>query len=346
MKERVCLDTARRSSGVTLVELMVSMVLGLIVIGGALSVVLANRQSYRTNEGLSQVQESARTAFELLARDIREAGATGCDNTGRVANVLKPAANLWWQNWEGVQGYDDEQTDPAAPFGTAAAERVRGTDSIQLRGIEGTGVAITGHEPTSANFKLNAATTAIADNDILMACDFDHAAIFQVTNYNGELTVVHSTGANAGVPPGNCSKGLGYPTDCDDTNANGNVYEFPPNSQLARFAATGWYVGFNGRDTDGGRSLYRIRLDRGGADVVEEIVSGVRDLQITYRVEGTDTFVEADAVDVDEWERVNAVSLELIVESADARVSTDPSVNAGRLERTFTNVITLRNRVP
>jgi type IV pilus assembly protein PilW len=343
MKQRVCRTSPRRSSGVTLVELMVSMVLGLIVIGGALSVVLANRQSYRTNEGLSQVQESARTAFELLARDIREAGATGCDNTGRVANVLDPAANLWWQSWEGVKGYDNEDTDPAAPFGTAAAERVLGTDSIQLRGIDGTGVAITEHDAFAANFKINAATTEIAPNDILMACDFDHAVVFQVTNYNsGNVTVGHSS-KEGNISPGNCSKGLGYPTDCGTT---GNGYSFKANSQLARFAATGWYVGFNGRDTDGGRSLYRIRLDRGGADVVEEIVSGVRDLQITYRVEGTDTFVEADLVDVDEWERVNAVSIELIVESADARISTDPSVNAGRLERTFTNVITLRNRVP
>jgi type IV pilus assembly protein PilW len=344
MKQRACLENARRSRGVTLVELMVSMVLGLIVVGGALSIVLANRQSYRTNEGLSQVQESARTAFELLARDIREAGATGCDNTGRVANVLDPAANLWWQNWEGVKGYDDDEADPAVLFGTDAGERVRGTDSIQLRGIEGTGVAITEHQPASANFKINAATTAIAPNDILMACDFDHAAVFQVTNYNsGNVTVGHNTG-EGNISPGNCSKGLGFPTDC--TSTTGNVYPFKANSQLARFGATGWYVGFNGRDTEGGRSLYRVRLDRGGADVVEEIVSGVRDLQITYRVEGTDTFEQAQDVDADEWERVNAVSLELIVESADARVSTDPSANAGRLARTFTNVITLRNRVP
>src|SRR5690554_4826207 len=72
--------------GLTLVELMVAMVLGLVVIGGAISLTLANRQSYRTNEGLSQVQESARTAFELLARDLRQAGVSGCDNEGQVAN--------------------------------------------------------------------------------------------------------------------------------------------------------------------------------------------------------------------------------------------------------------------
>ena len=92
MKPRLhCLDV-RRCRGVTLIELMISMMLGLIVIGGVVSVVLAGKQSYRTNEALSQVQESARTAFELMARDIRQAGANGCGNNDRVANVLKPGA--------------------------------------------------------------------------------------------------------------------------------------------------------------------------------------------------------------------------------------------------------------
>jgi prepilin-type N-terminal cleavage/methylation domain-containing protein len=50
--------------GFSLVELMISMLLGLVIIGAATGVILANRQSYRTNEGLSQIQESARTAFE------------------------------------------------------------------------------------------------------------------------------------------------------------------------------------------------------------------------------------------------------------------------------------------
>lgn len=343
MSSRLHIASAARSAGMTLIELMVSMVLGLIVVGGALSIVLANRQSYRTNEALSQVQESARTAFELLARDIRQAGATGCDNTGRVANVLTPSANLWWQEWDGVRGYDGAEADPAADFGESEGERVEGTDAIQLRGIEGIGVGIKAHQPASASFTINAATTAIAPNDILMACDFDHATIFQVTSYAaGGVTVGHETGG-AGAP-GNCSKGLGLPTDC--ASETGNVYTFRLNSQLARLAATGWYVGNNGRTTDGGRSLYRIRLDRGATARVEEIVSGVRDLQLTYRVEDTKDFLDASLIDDADWQNINAVAVTLVLESADARTSTDVSTNEGRIERTFTNVITLRNRVP
>ena len=330
-----------KARGFTLVELMISMVLGLVVIGGATGVILANRQSYRTGEGLSQIQESARTAFELLARDVRQAGVTGCDSNGRIANVVRydPSAPApWYQDWFGIRGYDGTQTDPAVNFGTSAPNnRMTGTDSVQVQGIEGTGLSITHHVETSAMFEINAPTTAIAEGDIVMACDFDHAAIFMVENYNSSnRTVVHHVDKSS--YPRNCSKGLGYPTICPDTN--GNPYTYGPNSQLARLNAVDWYIGDNRRPAEGGRSLYRRRMNGNS----EEIVAGVTDMQVTYRESGRNDFRDASLVGV--WTNVNAVMIRLTLRSADQRVSTDPNVNSGRLERTFSNVITLRNRVP
>src|SRR5687768_1961532 len=102
---------------------MVSMVLGLIIVGGATSLILANRQSYRTNEALSQVQESGRTAFELLARDVREAGMSGCDSNGRMANVLDTDDGIaWWQTWFGIAGYEGSEVNPAVPSSSTTAD--------------------------------------------------------------------------------------------------------------------------------------------------------------------------------------------------------------------------------
>jgi type IV pilus assembly protein PilW len=330
-----------RERGFTLVELMISMVLGLVVIGGATGVIIANRQSYRTNEGLSQVQESARTAFELLARDVRQAGVTGCDSNGRIANVVVSQSGTsppWWQDWFGVRGYDGNQNDSAAGFGGSAPNnRISGTDSLQLQGLDGTGLSVVSHQPTSAQFQINTATTTLAPDDIVMVCDFDHAAIFKITNYNSSnRTVVHNTGA--GSWPQNCSKGLGYPTDCSSTN--GNAYAYGPNSQLARLAATDWYIGDNSRAAEGGRSLFRRRM----SGAAEEIVAGVTNMQISYRESGQAYFVAAGSVGV--WSNVNAMMITLTLQSADQRISTDTRVNSGRLERVLTNVITLRNRVP
>ena len=133
--------TARHCQGMTLIELMISMVLGLVIIGGATSVMLANQQSYRTNEALSQVQESQRSAFELLSRDVREAGFNGCNSRGRVANVLerRSPGPYWWQTWVGMQGFDGRQAGGAVSFGTAVGTRVEGTDSIVVQGVQGLG---------------------------------------------------------------------------------------------------------------------------------------------------------------------------------------------------------------
>ena len=322
----------RNQRGLTLIELMIALALGLFLVGGVIAVVVANGQAYRTNEGLSQVQESARTAFELLSRDIREAGATGCGNTDRIANTLEDGGLWWQQEWTGVRGYAEGD---ALPPNSDAPARVAG-DALLIQGIVGTGVTITNHQATSAVFFINAPTTDFASDDIVMACDFDHAAIFQISNYNSNnVTVGHNTGNNN---PGNCSKGLGFPTEC---TTGGNEYTFGPNSQIARLSTTIWYIGDNGRAQEGGRSLYRRRLTDAAA--AQEIVPGVSDMQLAFRVGNNATLTTAPGNA--DWDDVTAVEVTLTVNSLDARVSTAPGVNDGRLQRRFTTIVGLRNRL-
>lgn len=337
--------------GLTLIELMIAMVLGLIVVGGAVSVIIANRQTHRTNEAFSQIQESSRTAFELLARDIRQSASTPCGNTDRIANTLLASGGNWWQNWLGIRGYATGTAAPAIGIGAAVGDRVAGdatdadgdgnpddpSDAIMLQGAEDTGLSIELHTVSSANVKINAATTSFTSGDILMACDFDHAAIFQVTNYNSNtVTVVHNTGTGN---PGNCSQGLGFPTDCSSVAGNG--YQFQPNSQIVRMTATTWYIGNNGRADEGGRSLFRRRLGPGGVLVTEEIVAGVNNMLLQYR-EGVNAALVAVPTN---WNNVNAVQVTLTLNSADRNVSSDSSVNSGRLQRSFTTIVGLRNRI-
>ncbi len=331
--------------GLTLIELMVSMVLGLVVVGGAISLTLANRQSYRTNEGLSQVQESARTAFELIARDVRQAGVSGCDNEGRVANVVDTSGGTdWWMDWFGILGHEDDEDTSAVDFGSNRGDRSAGTDAIQLQGIQGIALTVEDHDALAGTIEVNAATTDIGPGDVMVVCDFDHATIFQVTAYDAAaVRMTHDS--PGGVTPGNCSRGLGFPTDC--SSVSGNTWAFNRNSMLGRFFATDWYVGESARPEEGGRSLFRRRLAAGGGLLTEEVVTGVTDMQITYRRDGGDEFEEANAVTAaGDWDDINAVRIALTVDSAEARVSTDPDINQGRLRRTFSQIITLRNRVP
>jgi len=326
-----------RSRGFSLVELMVAMALGLVIVGGVVSVLTANKRSYRTNEGLAQVQEAGRSAYELIARDVRQSGTTGCDNARKMTNVLTNAGSNWWEAWEGVHGYDESQTDSAVTTGTGAGQRVAATDSLRLRGIEGVGFPVEVHNAVAGTVTLqtaNSTTTSLASNDYLIICDFDHSAMFRGGTWDGAgRSMAYSTGT------GNCVAGLGFPSTC-----SGSLnYTFQRNAWVGRLGATDWYVGYNGR---GSTSLYRMRLKSGtGTPVAEEIVAGISNMQITYGVNGSDNITNASGVAAGDWAKVNSVFVKLWIDSADTNVSSDSTANSGKLTRTYTYIITLRNRV-
>jgi type IV pilus assembly protein PilW len=310
--------------GLSLIELMISMVLGLLVVGGAIGVFLSNQQTYRATESLARVQENARVAFELMAREVREAAGNPCAANLPTANVLKSPSASWWSNWaNGVVGYEN---------GTLAGSAA-GTDAIELMSGTSGGVTVVGHDKNSAQFKVNTPEHGIEDFDILMVCDYGQASIFQATNVNSSnVTIVHNTGT-VESGPGNCTKGLGLPVPSPCT-ANGTYKEYGANSIVVKLHAAQWYLADNAR---GGRSLYRRTMRKGLVSNPEEVAEGIQDMQIEYLLSGaSDYIVAAPGVN---WTRVTAVRITLRVQGRD-RVGTDGEV----LTRDVSHVVNLRNR--
>ncbi|NID15471.1 PilW family protein [Luteibacter yeojuensis] len=79
--------SSRRVRGVTLVELMVALVLGLIVAGGIVTVFLSTSSSNRAQTQLARLQEEGRFAVTRIASDLKMAGAQYCSGTSGVATV-------------------------------------------------------------------------------------------------------------------------------------------------------------------------------------------------------------------------------------------------------------------
>ena len=77
-----------KQRGLTLVELMVAMVLGLFLMLGAMSVYTQGRQQYQSAGVVARLQENARFAFDVLETDIRLAGFWGRYNIGANSNAL------------------------------------------------------------------------------------------------------------------------------------------------------------------------------------------------------------------------------------------------------------------
>ena len=85
MKTRIFpLQARRHAAGFSLIELMISLMLGLMVLGAAFVVFQSNQNSFRASEGVSRIQESARVAFELMAQDVRSAGGSACSTQSIV----------------------------------------------------------------------------------------------------------------------------------------------------------------------------------------------------------------------------------------------------------------------
>ena len=326
--------SASATRGFTLIELMVAMLLGLIVIAGVGSVFLSNQRVYRTNKALSDVQDSARVAFEMMARDIRTSGLSGCDNSGRVANVLKNGPNaggtlVWWANFGSpLVGYTTAQTDLAVQ--AAAATRVANTESLTLLGVEGSGVSVKTDTEPSGTFTINESTSDLKSGDVIIVCDPDHAAVTQLSSVAGS-SLSHATSGT----PGNCTTDLSYPTICSSSSS----YVYSPNAQISKVTAVDWYVGQN---ADGGNSLYRIALTNTGGALTapaSEMVRNVSSLNFFYHQLGGTNFVTADLVS--NWAQVDAVQATLSMNSVDTRAGTDIKPIA----RTLTSTTTLRNRV-
>lgn len=328
MNMPISLSSSRPQSagqrGLTLVELMIAMLLGLIILGAVVSVFLANRVSYNAGENLGRVQENARLAFDLMARDIREAGGSGCGENLTEVNVI--GAVPWWMNFGasslGITGFAEGQLYD----GVGAAARADGSEALHMSYAGGQGSVVTAHDIPGRTLTLAANVDAVSENDIALVCDFARYSIFQVTS---------AVGADIGH-------------DEEALNSTSDIGTYAVNAALYRYNSVGWYVGCNGSgvpcDQPGGRSLYRVSL-RAGAPQADEMIEGVQRMELSFLVRGTTQYVQPDPANpaAIDWRLVTAVRITLEFVGPDAGVTTGAA--ADRLTRRVTQTVAIRNRV-
>ena len=336
--------TRAHMRGLTLVELMIALMLGLLVVGSASAIFISNRQTYRATEGLGRVQENGRIAFEMMGRDLREAGGNPCGNAERgeplkLVNVINNPATRWWTNWNsGIIGYE-----AAIALGNPA-NRVAGTDAIDLMAGESSSAAtVSQHTTGTFGLQLNTADHGFRASDLVIVCDWRQASLFQVTAVAGN-EIRHASGGT----PGNCTGGLGYASAAAVCGGGPvKVKQYGPNAgdpnasaTVIRMQPVRWYVGTTAA---GGRSLFRAAVvNDGGVLTVrnQEIAEGINDMRLQYLLEGAADYVDATAVPANRWNDVTAVRVMLDLLSADGA-----GVGGAQLQRRIAHTVTLRNRM-
>jgi type IV pilus assembly protein PilW len=80
-------DKRGSQAGVTLVELMIAMVLGMLVAAGIITVFISTSNSNKAQMQLARLQEEGRFAITRLSADLRMANGQYCTNSGGVAQA-------------------------------------------------------------------------------------------------------------------------------------------------------------------------------------------------------------------------------------------------------------------
>jgi type IV pilus assembly protein PilW len=307
--------------GFTLIELMVSMLLGTFLIGGVIGVYIANSRTNQVNEQMGQVQQASQVSFQLLSRDVQHAGYAGCANiiSTRVVNVLNPQP--WWANWVGgVQGFENA----AIPDFTAGAiPPLANTDGLHLMYGRGVSSSVVAHNAVAVPpLVINQNLGGIVANDILLGCDSRMAVIFKATAVAGN-NISHGVG---GAAPANSTLNFGVAPDGSlfQQNISNDAGSVMP------LESVGWFVGTQG----GINSLFRVALVAGVAQI-EEVVQNVQDLQLQYLVQGGNDYIDANLV-VD-WGAVMSIRATLTL-------ADNPAMPMALGIRQISQVINLRNR--
>ena len=141
MKSRMNLQLRRRKAfGVSLIELMVALVIGLLLIAGALTVYMQSRNTYRTVDTVARLQEVGRYALDILEPDVRLAGYWGMKKgEDSITNTVADTSigSNCGANFIGLAAqYIDARDSSYTTINCAATSQAAGTDALIVRRAE------------------------------------------------------------------------------------------------------------------------------------------------------------------------------------------------------------------
>lgn len=350
-----------QQNGFTLVELMVAATLGLLILAGAISMFVSNKRVYTEQDEMGRLQENARFAINMLVRDIRAAGHTGCsDDLSTIVNHVNGAATLSslyafipvegsesasaWQPSTSTEEQANMQTDMAID-----------SDAITLRYLADTDVFTMTPAMAAPTFQIfTSADSDISQGDIIAISDCNSADIFVATTN----ATTSTPGCISSGPTDACRDTIQYTTTNVPGAQPGNATQvlsktYTAQATILRYVTNRYYIG---NDGNGNPVLHR----KSGVGPAQEMIEGVENMQILYGEDtvGSDNVADVyqTAATVVDWDNVVSVRFSLLMRSiqeygGDVDTATynllgtiiDPADDRRR-RRVFTTTVQIRNR--
>ena len=306
-----------QQTGLTLIEILVAMVISLILMAGVLQIFQSNKQSFRVQESLSLIQENGRTAMRILAEELRMAAFWGCRS--QDISIITDNLDPWGAGYQdllangGIAGTNDDGLNISDSITISGARSNRLTLLNGSMGGVGNDIPVTNG-------------SGIQPGDIMLITNCAKGDIFQVTNATS-LGPVDPIEHAASGSPGNLTNSLSFGYGSNNTRAM--IF------QVRRVTYS-----INADPDSGESSLIRTE---GGVD--ETLVEGIEDMQIVYGqlIGGAADdmrYVPAGTAELN-MDEVRSVRITLTALSIADNVAVGGD---GRLRRTFSNTISIRNR--
>lgn len=351
-------SVSKHQLGMTLIEIMIALLIGLFLLTGLYQIFISSKQSYRLSDGQSRLQENARYALELLSHDIRLAGYLGCSSVSTTNPIVignDPLIAPYTQAGVaeasfvtgGNGGATGSFTAPSPALTTSPLTPVvKNTDAITVQFGESCGGFTTADlstvNPTTASIQTpntcgtitnGTGITATTLGTPLVISDCDSAHIFRASSTGGTTQNKDTTASAIAV--------LGK--------------TYPIGSEILLYRSYTYFI----RENPAGQpSLYRLDNNNAATVAAVELVEGVEDMQITYGVDSDADGVPNQYLDIPatlpgDWNKVTSVRVSLRLRTIeDNLAATTRSYNYDnvattdrRLTRTFTTTIGLRNHV-
>ena len=352
----------QKQTGLTLIELMIAMVLGLLLMAGVIQVFISNNHTSRVTESHSRLQDNARFALEILSKDVRAAGYSGCRaienmNVVSIGDTPMPAS----MSAATIIGGSDASTATSSwtpAISGSLGTVVSGTDVVTLQHGTGCGANLVGNVGSSnANIQVFSPNTCnLSAGDVLMISDCEDAHIFRATsvsNGTGQQTVAHASGNGANHFCTSYSA-LPQPGVCDSGTAK--LYDY--DAEIFKFSAVTYFIRL-GKNGDPALWIFDLTA-AAGTDNPVELVEGIENMQVVYGADDNDDdvvdrYVNAGIIESgNDWDKVVSARISLLMQTLEQNLTTgDQNVaynggtvtGEGRIRRVFTTTIGIRNRV-
>ncbi len=322
-----------KAKGFSLIEIMVTMVISLILLGGAVSILLNNTRSYQHNDDFSRLQENARFALDLIAGDLRRTGFMGCTmNYDAIVNnlVIATPGDLHDTGVTLIDGLEQDTARWDAQGSTDIVNLIRpGTDAITIRKLISGGSPITANMAT-ADSPINLAAGTVQTGGLAAIYDCNTVNIFQSTLTTGNI-IDHAGGG--AIPPGNLTDRFTDQQGNDKSYVQNTAYLADPAADANGLSAKSFVAAFDpvryfiaDSEADATRPALWRQYHDGQNFVTQELIEGIENMQILYGLADSTGvplgYVRADQVQAgtlinspEPWKAVTAIKITLLVAS-------------------------------